>query len=454
MTYKPKTLALLDVPKFGSRTEFVTLQPRVIEAKWTKNNHLVADELTILIGWNEGGVDPRYLKNARVAFWLWDENKEDFDKVAHLRFTGICTKATRRLHDVGWVVDLQFHDYTTLFIHNKPMKSSGMPSYSDTLQQIWERICDNTGWQDPDNEKIVSSVEALRDHLRVTRDDIAKMTLGQVVPERFHAIAKPQPKKEASSWDVWQWCIGSLGLISYIDKDVCVVTDSTEHYEKESAATAIYGENIHSLEEEVDASITNKGILLKSFDPLQGRILEAFYPPPGDERLKGHKGAHRPKSEGGTEVTANEQSGDYEEYNMYSITDQKALDKAAVDAYEERSRQEIQGSFKTSEMILFGRDEDRREIDIFDLRAGDAISIEMDPSINRDKLLSLPTEAARAAFLVSEFDYDPDVAKLIAANLEVKAFASVIFHIKSLELDLGPDRFEVEVKFHNLITID
>ncbi len=452
MTYKPQTHVVLDVPKFGSRDEFVTLKPRVIEAKWSKNNHLTADELTLTIGWTEGGVDPRYLRNARVAFWLWDANRDDFDKNRHLRFTGICIKAQRRLHDSGWVVDLSFHDYTTLFIHNKPMKTAGMPDYSDTLAQVWERICDNTGWQDPANGKILSSVTPLRNKLRLERADLATKTLGQIVPERFHKIGKPQPRKDASSWDTWQWCIGSLGLISYIDKDECVVTDSTEHYSAKNAAKVIYGRNIHTLEEEVDASITTKGILLKSFDHLRGQVMEAFYPPPGDDRLKSHRGAAKPKSEGGTSVTANEQSADYEEYNMYSITDQKALDKAAFDAYQERSRQELQGSFKTSEMILEG--EQGLDIDFADLNAGDAISIEVEPTIDRETLFSLPDADARRRYLVFEMDYDEDVARLMAENLVAPELASAIFHIKTIDFELGPEKFEIEVKFHNLIAID
>jgi len=452
MMYKPRVQVLLDVPKFGSREEFVTLQPRVIEAKWTKNNHLIADELTISIGWTEGGVDPRFMRNARIGFWLWDQSREDFDINAHLRFTGVCIKAARRLHEVGWVVDMTFHDYTTLFIHNKPMKTTGMPEYSDTLQAVWEKICDNTGWQDPSNGKILSSVEALRDKLRFARPDLAEKTLGDLVPKRFHAIAKPTPKKDASSWDVWQWCVGALGLISYIEKDECIVTDSTEHYKAKNAALCVYGRNIHSLEEEVDASITTKGILLKSFDPLAGRVIEAFYPPPGDDRLKARRAAVRPKSEGGTSVTANEQSADYEEFNMYSVTDQAALDKAAADAYEERKRQEMQGSFKTSEMLLEGRDENT--FDVFDLRAGDAISIEMEPTVDRETLFSLPDVDSRRRYLVNYCDYDEDVARLIATNLEAQELASTIFHVKSIELEIGAEKFDVEIKFHNLITID
>lgn len=458
-THKVQTLLQIDVPK---EDKFVVLHPRVIEAKWTRNNHLIADELTVTIGWKEGGVDPRTVKNARCGFWMWDSNREDFDREKHLRFTGIGKKVHRRLSDQGWVVDITFHDYTTLFINNKPMKSSGMPSYSDTLRQIWERICDNTGWQDPNTDRIISSVAALKPNL-IFKDELAikgweERTLGEIVPKRFHAIAKPQPKSGASSWDVWQWCVCCLGLISYIDRDTCVITDTTEHYSAEDAALAIYGDNIHSLEESVDTDITLKGILLKSFDPLTGRVLEAFYPPPGDERLKARRAAVGKRSEEGATVTANEQSADYEEFNRYDITDQAALDRAAREAYEERARQEIEGSFKTAEVTLYTKTGD--PVDIFDLRAGDAIRVELRPGL-RDLLENVAKtstwgdgSAVQIQYLVSELGYDEDVAELIVANMKDREIRSSVFHVKSIEVDYGPDKFEVDVKYHNLIVVN
>lgn len=469
MLYKPRALLQIDALKVGSRTESVVLSPRVIDAKWTKNNHLVADELTVTIGWREGGVDPRFLKNARGAFWFWDANYEDFDRTKHLRFTGIAKKVARRLGEGDWVVDITFHDYTTLFINNKPLKTVGMPEWSDTLQVIWEKICDNTGWQDPATGKILSSVEALKPNLIFKRADLAGRSLGEIVNERFRRIGKPTPKRGASSWDVWQWCICALGLVSYIEKDTCVVTDTVEHYGKSNAARAVYGHNIHTFEEDTDTDITTKGILLKSLDPLTGRTLEAFYPLPGDARLKARRAAVGKKSEEGATVTANEQSADYEEYNRFDITNQQALERAAQEAYEERSRQELIGSFKTAEMRLWTTaaspteelsDIDRTGssgvgvVDICDLTAGDAISVELEPSLNREKLQSLAGEEERVRYLVDVCDYDEDVARLIAKNFDADEFKSQLFHVRTLELDFGPDRCEFEVKFHNLVFVN
>jgi translation elongation factor P/translation initiation factor 5A len=382
---------------------------------------------------------------------MWDAYSQEFQERRHLRFTGICVKAARKLHDNGYVVDMTFHDYSALFLANKPMKTSGMPEYSDTLREIWERICDNTGAEDPVNGKILSSVDDLKPRIRFVPPELEMRTLGETVPLRFRKIAKPQPKTGASSWDVWQWCIGALGLISYISGDECVVTDTTEHYKKVDAAKAIYGQNMYSLEEEVDAEITSKGILLKSMDPITGRVMEAFYPPPGDERLKTKRSAVGKSSEGGAAVTANEVSGDYEEYNRYDITDQKSLDRCAQEAYAERSRQEIQGSFKTAEMVL-PSNSGGPDMDILDLMAGDAIRIEMDQE-TKDALAIIGSEAGQIRYLRNTMGYSEEVAQVIVDNLKSGSNLDSTFHVKSIEVALGPEHFEVEVKYHNLILV-
>lgn len=465
-THKVRTLLELDVPKFGARVTpqgdvpSVQLKPAVIEAKWTRNNHLVADELFVIVGWKEGGLDPRAMRNARCQFFMWDAASEDFDRRKHLRFTGIATKIHRRLSDSGWVVEMSFQDYTTMFINMKPFPTVGMPEYTDTLQQIWQKICDNTGWMDPSNKKIVSSVRALRDGLEIRVDEYATKTLGELVNKRFLEVAKPTPKNGSSAWDVWQWCCGALGLLTYIEADRCVVTNATEHFDRDTAPRAIYGQNIYNLEEEVDTAISLKGILLKSFDPLGGRVLEARYPPEGDQRLKTARSAVGPKSPGGTAVTANEASGDYEEYFRYDITTQDALDRAALQAYEERSRQSMEGSFRTAETEFDDKTLEIERISIFDLKPGDKVRIELAGDLLKDlrkmggdEQMGGP-DYARIRYLVDNLGYDEGVAKIIVQNLDIEELQAAEFNITSVEHDLHPASYEAEVKFHNLILTD
>ncbi len=179
--------------------------------------------------------------------------------------------------------------------------------------------------------------------------------------------------------------------------------------------------------------------------------MEAFYPPPGDARLKQHRSAVGKKSDGGATVTANEQSGDYEEYTRNDIIDQRVLDSTAHSAYEERKRQEMQGSFHTSELQALGKD--GQMVNLLDMRAGDAIGIVMDTTDDqRQAILDIDDEEGRVAYL-KNLGYDPDVAKLLAANVGDTDLNDNTFHIKSLEVDLKHDSFDLTVSYHNLIFV-
>ncbi len=456
--YKPLAAVRIEVPRVGDlKSAPVVIEPPVISAKWTRNNHLVADELTITIGWEEGGADPRFLKNSTCEFYMWDSLRQDFKDYDRrfLRFLGICTKATRKLGAETSEVTLTYHDYTTLFINMKPFPSSGMPEYSDSLAQIWDKICDHTGFKDPGGAKetngqtkIISSVAKLRGLAPsgglVISPGVDARTLGAIVNKRFLKISKPSPPKDANAWQVWQWCCESLGYVTYIQEDKCMLMTTTEHYDPSDAPGLIYGQNILEFEEESDTAMSGKGILLKSFDPLTFRTLESAWPPPGDESLKITRAvAARALKEGRT-LGINDISGDYMEFNYFSIQTQEALDYRCKEAYEEWSRQQMTGTLKTSEMALEGPNGEI--IDTLGLFANDPISIGIDPDIQ-----SFKTEEEARKYLIDIKHYTPRLASIVSQNLGNKELQDPTFHVTSMDVEYHDGTCMIEIKYHNLV---
>lgn len=441
----------LGIPRLTSRDVNVTITPDIIDAKWSKNSYLEADALTITFSWLDGGVDPRWLRNAVAFFWMWDEHREEFNEQKHLRFKGVCVKASRKVSGESMTVDMTFHDYTTFFIHMKPFPNAGMPEYSDTLQDIWKKICDNTGPYIPATKKIDSSVVALRDNLVFadsllqSRPELLSETLGQLVPGRFHDIAKPTPKNRTDAWAVWNWCLTSLGLISYIDKEECIVIDGPSFFDESNAPSLLYGDNILEFDESVDSDISLKGVVVQSFNPLTGQTLEAFYPDPSDERIRVAKAKAKRAGKEAREVSANDTSAEWIPYSGNGITDPAALERLAELIYDQQHRQQIEGTLKTSDMTLFDRE--GRPVDILSLNSGDAIVVGI-AKYDRESLLTL-SPGDRADFLVSQQGYLPEIASLIANNIELDNFNSQLFHVMSLEVELSADKFEVEVKYQS-----
>lgn len=461
MLYKPRHWISIEIPKntVDRTTETVIIEPLIIESTWTRNNHLDPDELKITIDGRDGGLDIRTLRNARCVFSLWDEASHPRSEPLPIRFTGILTKPERALDEHGgYKVTLTFKDWTTLFVEKRDYAASGVPEWTDTLRTAWAKICDHTGYWDPTNldpktgtPKIASSVEALRNQLVFADPSLESVTIGAMVPERFRAISRPTPPKNAPAWVVWQWIVTSLGLVSYIDRDVVHVKRVTDHYAPGSEPAFIFGHNVLSLTESGDSKIPSKGILLRSFDPLRGALLESAYPPAGDPRVKHPRVKAKLAAAGRATVnTAPDAFNDYVPYNFPHVSDQAALDAAAQAAWEQQRRQELAGKLTTREMITTD-EHGNRVSDILDLEPGDSIRVDMDPE-TRAHYRSLGDESQRVAYLIDR-GYRPDVARVISMNASESEAFEPVYHVEAMQVRLTPDGFDAEIAYHNKIQI-
>lgn len=445
----------MDVPKKGiADVGFAKLAPRVIEVRWSRNDHLKADELHVTLDWLESGVDPRQAKNARLEMFMWDDNFEALNTKKHIRFLGIVKKISRKVSAEHMVVEVHAQDYTTMFIHMQPFPERGVPEWGDTLAQAWAKICDHTGYYDPNApNECVSSVEALRDRLRfpdaflAKNPSIASTPIGAAVPSRFHAISKPPHKQNSNAWDVWQNIVTSLGLMSYIDKDECIVTDAVEHYDSINPASLIFTQNILDLEESADTNIAKKGVLLQALNPLTGVLLESHYPPPGDERIKVTKATAKRAAKAGRAPSENETAKEYIPYQWHETTDQKTLDKKAYEVYHEINRQELEGQVTTAEMRL--PRPDGSDADILDLQSGDALRI-VTPIGDLDAIRAMPAED-RIRYMMLTLGYASEVAALIAENIDDETVNTELFHVTGLDVEYKDMEWAAKIRYHNRI---
>lgn len=463
--YRPRMACRMHVPVTSAlradaadgRTHTVALHVRVRSASLEYNDHNHADTLTITAEWKDTGVDPRFLKNGTCEFWLGEADDDGgfTPSERNLRFIGVVNRVRRAARgESGLSVEIEFHDYTALFLQQKPFSSAGIPTYTDTIDDAWKQICDHTGPIGPDG-KIQSSVEVLRDRLefrgQLFGQDIGKLILGKAVSARFAKLAKVAVKPQSDAWAVWSQCVGSLGLITFIDRDKCIVTTSTEHYTSKTAPKLIWGMNISELEESTSSVFSDKGVAITSFDPLTGTTIEAFYPPPGDERVNRKRIRAAKKHAPPPAPPSNSDRYDFFEYN--GVTNPDVLAEIARRAWDERSRQELEGTLKTAEMRV--EDSSGEELELLNLRAGDAIKVEIDPT-DSGALSSIESESARAEYLTDR-GYSEDVAQLIARSAPALASLEKTYHAKrvqvAFEVDSDGGRFEVSVAYHNRIKV-
>lgn len=465
--YRPRVRAFLTVPVAGTssnkraledNSDTITLEFRVRKCRIEYNDHNQSDTASIEAEYLDVGQDPRFLYNAVVEIYIDEENIQNdmeifkTDDSKNLRFVGIATKINRGgSEEEGFTLKMEFHDYTQLFIENKHYPPDKVPTYNMTLSQAWALICDNTGYFN-DNLQIQSSVSQLRTNIKFI-GDTQDIVLGEAVLPRFRQFGKVQVHPDKDSWAVWQECCLLLGLISFIFLDHVFVTTATNYYSSEDPARLIWGNNILSINEERNSTLVRKGIRIVSFDPLTGSTLEAFYPPIGDKRAL--KKAITAKAFNKKGPGAVEKAEERFDFYYPAVTNPERLTEIARRVYEEKARQELEGTLVTHEMRV-NRKVSNNQADLLALSAGDTIRVEFDPE-DRTTLKKQGSRNNQIAYLL-ERGYTPTVAEYLVDNLQTMDSWVPEFLVKRVTIELDSDEesgnFQVEINYINHIQID
>ena len=427
--------------------ESVDLEVRVKSFTLTRNDHFTADTLMISAEWQDINIDPRYVKNGTIQFYAGladaDGNWQADDK--NYRFIGIVKTVHRKSQEGGLAVEIEAHDYTSMFLAQKPYASDGYPTFNDTLQAAWIRICEHTGFWDNSTGKMISNVEALKNSIEARGGVNLSLTVGtEGLPQRIKEFGRVPHKSGDTAWDVWTRTCFCRGLITFIDKDKVVITTTTEHFSPTDAPSLIYGVNVIDCDEVCDTSVSNKGIGLVSYDVTTGKTIEAFYPRAGDTRINVKRGVARRKSYKPSDVLADQ----YDIYDWHDTQDPEVLELVAQRAYEERARQEIQGVVKTAEPVLYASSGEL--IEVMDMVSGDNLRVQIDPG-SLELIKNEPPALATQRLI--DMGYDPRVAYLLSKNLASMAVIDSSMHTRSVttHYDGDSETFEVTFRYWNAI---
>lgn len=462
--YRPRMLAQIEVPLLGTReqrtqqegstsSQILQVHPKSVRLESNDHNH--ADSCELTVDWTEAGVDPRMLDNAVVAVWIANTTNGFLDRTRDvLRFVGL-TKEIEATRSTSAAAEVRFSciDYTTCFLEAKPFGSSGIPWYDQTLEDAWRTIVSQT-----------PGAEQLADRLVLEGLDTFPV-LGKAVASRFAKIGKVPVHPDTDAWAVWQQCVGMCGLISYIRLDECVITTATNYYSEIDSPLMIWGMNLEEWSELRHTSGVAKGIGCTAYNPLTQRTIEAFYPPVGDKRLK-HKRANakpvkagpsksgKPRKQKAAPTQADIRLNEERDYfPIQGITEEAALLDMAKRIYEERSRQECEGSFKTREMSVLTEHND--DFDMLALKAGDTVRVEMEPD-QAQTLAALPSDDRRREFLTAR-GYTDDIANLIIKNMEEFTRLGAKFHVHSVTTELRVSEkggsFSIQCHYINRINV-
>lgn len=436
--------------KAGDSSDTVKFPVRVKRARWERNDHTRADELDLDLDWQDTGMDPRILSTGIVAFYLG--NADEFDEWvgddSNLRFVGMVTKAKRKGSDSPLEVQVSCLDYTTFFIRAKKFAAKGIPEYSQTLEEAWRTIIG--GFDGPSGENVVAN---LKDALEFRGLSAPGPVISAAITKRFEGKGQIACKPGCDAWAVWQQCVGMVGLISFFDRNKVVVTTTDAYYSAKDPPLFTWGVDLLSFEEERNNEFERRGIGVTSFSHETGKALEAVWPPDGEDGATGKRVSPEPGKEGhASKKSKKQEQRDY--FSFPGITEQAELEKLAKRVYEERSRQEMQGSVETREMVA--TTEGGAEFDLLSLQAGDVIKLKLDIIDTHGRYLQqeVPNVEDRVAYLV-ERGYDEGAARVMAENLDAIVKTRQDFYVKSVAVDLDVDLdapdFSLRIEYCNRI---
>ena len=135
--------------------------------------------------------------------------------------------------------------------------------------------------------------------------------------------------------------------------------------------------------------------------------------------------------------------------------DPDALLEAAKSAYEQRSRQELEGTIATAEMFV-----DTTRDRAFDLHGPLGRRQRADSSSTRTDRIALvnaklPNEFLSIVYLMDR-GYSKDVATLMVRNMSDFALLDPVFYVKSVRTTIdqeGDGMFEIEINYVNRIVV-
>jgi hypothetical protein len=455
-TYRPRWRLQCWVPSLGDRAtrraqedseDVIELDLKPVKIELCSNSHNMADTLKVTVPFLDSGIDPRLLSGMHANLWL--DNADDQGHFvlsgASLRFVGQMVRATRHMPEDGErMLEIEFHDWTSIFISNKHYPGAEVPFVTSTIVDAWRTVCRAT----PGAEDLTESF--------VLKGPLAERNprMSDAMGPRMKALGGRVPTKpDVDSWATFQACCGMIGLIAFWRRDLLYIVDSESFWTIDDPPVLVWGRNLSNLVEVRNEQLFENGIILTAFDVGTGRTLEGRFPPKGS--VVGIKKRLRASKKGGT-IPATYKALEYDVFDAPAgVSSQTTLDICCKRAWLERSKQQLQGKATTSEMRIATASD--AEFDLLSLSAGDVIRIELDAE-DKAMLASMSLGGSSIAAMVGylrDRGYSRGVSLLMAGNAEDLSSASSIFYVNAVEtsIDVDAQTFSIEVAFSNRIIV-
>lgn len=417
------------------------------------NDYRTADTFTCDLDYKNFPFDPRSIRSIQVQVHVEDMKKiMDWPEGMKPRadtviFAGFADETTIDLDDDNRKVSFSGRDITSILIDTR-WDGSLVDLQSEPLDKIVERIL----------RKLDSTK-----NIKISTNIRGKMPTLAQIPGAYGDPAagadsdlrnKRSSKSNESYWDVIQDLVTRAGLIAYIEIDKLMITEPNALYNKTDSKQFIYGRNVSSLQmKRKIGRIKDINLSLTSMNPrLSDPVIKCFIPrdatPEFKKRLRLPEGdimIERIRPDGTKEDKP--EAAPFIAFNIPRAPSRQRLIEIGQNIFEEMSRQQIEGTIKTGEMLA--RNLQGAEFDLTKMRIGTPIDIKID---NGDLvgMRDIDSPQEREAYLRAR-GYSPEVAKYFAKTFT--GFGSP-FYTRSVEMSVtADDGFDINIGFINFIEL-
>ena len=366
---------------------------------------------------------------------------------SNIVFLGFADEESINFDDTKRTVRLEGRDFTALLIDRKYL--GGPVNLELPVDQV---------------------IQGLLDELK----EVTKITIEKRVPGDLPVLAKffdskddtsgkKNSRRDESYWDLIQRIVSQAGLISYIELDKLVITTPRILYGTEKIKRFVYGRNIKNLEfKRKIGRRKNFNVAVRSMVFSTKEVLTAKIPAeatPEWSKDSGIPNVEVKVPELNTDGTAKAEQelkpAPYMSFRLTNINDKDHLIEVGQNIYEEMSRQQIEGSFETADMMTFesdGKDDPktRTEFDILKLRNGTPVSVWIDAK-DLKNIVQFANDESRELYLRAR-NIDPKAARYLSENI---GRADASFYTKSVQFSLDETTgFKAKVDFINFIQVE
>jgi hypothetical protein len=410
------------------------------------NDHKTSDSFSCELDYSTFPFDPRIVRYCGVVVYMGNvqtlysgsQLNTIEPKESNAIFAGFVDEETITFDDTKRSVRFEGRDFTSLLIDQK---------YADNVPVFMN---------EPLDVQIKAYLQTFKATEKIKFDNRTGGTLPTIASffPGFGSAPLAGAKNvgtHESYWEIIQDLVSRAGLICYMDIDTLVVTTPRNLYNPRADLKFVYGKNVKNLTFKRKLGRL-KGFNIRVRSRVGKEVLTADIPREATpEWAKDYgielKDAEVPvlKPDGTLDKTTNHKAP-FITFPVSNIGNKDQLVKIGQSVYEDYSRQQLEGSFETMEMLAHS--DEIPDFDLTDLNVGIPLAIEIDSS-DLTQISRLATVEERTQYLLRR-QYDKTLAHTLATTY---GKFSPRFFTKAFSYTLNEQGFKLKIEFVNIIEL-